>query len=209
MAVKKKTTTKKSNVSKSAKKQSFRFRWWMAVIAVGVIAIVGIVVIRFSNAADVNHTYQLNAPTFAHAWHVWQHDQALPALGGGIKNHSVYSWSAYPPKDTPQDVWGPYLDLPYSNYIDVCWLINTNDAYSRATFDVTANGGQKILASQTVGLDAYVNKTVPGFGYPAKCIYNVPLVQPNGIQNRYDVEFRIKLNWGNINFNGVTYRQHN
>ncbi len=40
----------KSNVAKSAKKSSFKFKWWMAVVGVGVIALVGIVVLRFSHA---------------------------------------------------------------------------------------------------------------------------------------------------------------
>ncbi len=207
MATKKKTTkksTKKSNVSRSAQLTQFKFKWWMAVALVGVVAVIGVVIVRFSNASDVNRTYQLSAPSFQHSWQVWQHDQQLPALGGGIKDHSVYTISAYPPKDTYRDIWGPYLDLPYSNYIDVCWLVNTNDAYSRVRLDVTANNGQTLLAGTDIGLDGLVNKTVPGFGYPGYCMYNVPL---GG--NRYDVEFRSKLNWGNMNFNGVTYRQHN
>ena len=40
----------KSNVAKSAKKSSFKFKWWMAVVGVGIIALVGIVVLRFSHA---------------------------------------------------------------------------------------------------------------------------------------------------------------
>lgn len=50
MATKKKTT--KSNVSKSAKKQSFKFRWWMAVILVMFVAVVGIIVLSFTYAAN-------------------------------------------------------------------------------------------------------------------------------------------------------------
>ena len=45
-----KTKNKKSNVARSAKKQSFKFQWWMAAIGVGVIALVGILVLRFSHA---------------------------------------------------------------------------------------------------------------------------------------------------------------
>lgn len=54
MATKKpvKKSTAKSNVSKSAKKSSFQFKWWMAVIAVGVVAIIGVVVVRSSFASD-------------------------------------------------------------------------------------------------------------------------------------------------------------
>jgi hypothetical protein len=49
MATKK---TTKSRVSKTAKnkKGGFKFRWWMAVILVMIVAVVGIVVVRFSHA---------------------------------------------------------------------------------------------------------------------------------------------------------------
>ena len=40
----------KSNVAKSAKKSSLKFKWWMAVVGVGIIALIGIVVLRFSHA---------------------------------------------------------------------------------------------------------------------------------------------------------------
>ena len=45
------TSKPKSNVAKSAKKSSFKFRWWYAVIAVLVVAVVGIAVLRFSHAS--------------------------------------------------------------------------------------------------------------------------------------------------------------
>jgi len=48
---KNKPKNKKSNVARSAKKQSFKFQWWMAAIGVGVIALVGIIVLRFSHAS--------------------------------------------------------------------------------------------------------------------------------------------------------------
>jgi hypothetical protein len=47
----------KSNLSKSAKKSSFKFRWWYAVIAVLVVAVVGIAVIRLSRAGTAANTY--------------------------------------------------------------------------------------------------------------------------------------------------------
>lgn len=44
--------TKKTTKSRtSSKKSSFKFRWWMAAGLVAVVAIVGIVVLRFSHAA--------------------------------------------------------------------------------------------------------------------------------------------------------------
>lgn len=50
-------TKPKSNVAKSAKKSSFKFRWWMAVIGIGVIAVIGIAIVRFSNASSVTNQY--------------------------------------------------------------------------------------------------------------------------------------------------------
>jgi hypothetical protein len=44
------TKKPKSNVANRAKKSSFKFRWWYAVIAILVVAIVGIAVLRFSHA---------------------------------------------------------------------------------------------------------------------------------------------------------------
>lgn len=50
--------TYKSRTSKSASKKSgFQFRWWMALVLVGVIAVIGIVVIQFSHAGT-NFTAQ-------------------------------------------------------------------------------------------------------------------------------------------------------
>ncbi len=53
MPIKKKTTksTTKTRVSKQAKKQGFKFRWWMGVVIILIVAIVGLVILRFSRAA--------------------------------------------------------------------------------------------------------------------------------------------------------------
>lgn len=51
--------TSKSRVSNSvAKKAGFQFRWWMALVLVVAVAIVGVVVLRFSNAASFTSTPQ-------------------------------------------------------------------------------------------------------------------------------------------------------
>lgn len=47
------TKKSKTNVARRAKKQSFKFKWWMAVIGVVMVAGVGIAVLRFSNAGTV------------------------------------------------------------------------------------------------------------------------------------------------------------
>lgn len=59
MAATKKNTKKssRSNVSKTTKKQSFKFRWWMAVILVLLVAVVGIVIVRFSRASGNDPIY--------------------------------------------------------------------------------------------------------------------------------------------------------
>ncbi len=49
MATKK--TKSKSNTAKSTKLTQFKFRWWMAVILVAVVAVIGIVVLQFSHAS--------------------------------------------------------------------------------------------------------------------------------------------------------------
>lgn len=205
MAVKKtsKKSPKKSNVSRSSQLTQFKFKWWMAVALVGVIAVIGVVIVRFSYASDVNHTYQLDAASFRHSNTVYQHDAQLPGINGGMKWHSIYSMqSSY---SDYRQIWGPYLNLPWSQYIDVCYLVNTTRSDTRVHFDVTAWEGQVVLANQdNVSLAGYVNKTFPGFGYPGYCIKNIPL---GGYHD--GVEFRANVNYGDMNFNGVTYRQHN
>lgn len=46
-----KSKTVKSRVSSKNKKQGFKFRWWMGLVLVGIIAAVGIVVVYTSQAA--------------------------------------------------------------------------------------------------------------------------------------------------------------
>ncbi len=51
MATKKSKPKSKSNVSRRAKKQSLVFKWWMAAVVVITIAVIGIIVLRFSRAS--------------------------------------------------------------------------------------------------------------------------------------------------------------
>ncbi len=46
-----KKNTSKSRVSNRAKKSGFKFHWWMGVIIVLIVAVVGIIVLRFSRAS--------------------------------------------------------------------------------------------------------------------------------------------------------------
>lgn len=45
-----KQNTKKTRVSKQAKKSKFQFKWWMAIVIAVIVIIVGLVVVRFSFA---------------------------------------------------------------------------------------------------------------------------------------------------------------
>ncbi len=49
----KKNTQKnsKSSASRSTQLTQFTFKWWMALVLVGIVAVVGVVIVRFSNAA--------------------------------------------------------------------------------------------------------------------------------------------------------------
>lgn len=44
------TSKPRSNVAKSTQLTHFKFRWWMALVLVGVVAVIGIVILRFSHA---------------------------------------------------------------------------------------------------------------------------------------------------------------
>ncbi len=52
MATKKSTTKPNSRTSSKNSSQltQFTFRWWMALILIGVVAILGIIIVRFSHA---------------------------------------------------------------------------------------------------------------------------------------------------------------
>lgn len=54
MATKK--TKPKSKASKSTQLTQFKFRWWMALVLVGVIAVIGILVLRYSQAGSRAYT---------------------------------------------------------------------------------------------------------------------------------------------------------
>lgn len=51
MATKKSNTKPKSRTSKNTSQLTqFTFRWWMVIILVGVVALLGIIIVRFSHA---------------------------------------------------------------------------------------------------------------------------------------------------------------
>ncbi len=45
------TKSKTSRTAKRSKVKQFQFRWWMGVLIVGIVGVVGIAVFRFSNAS--------------------------------------------------------------------------------------------------------------------------------------------------------------
>lgn len=190
------------NTSKNNKGKGW-FKPWYAIVGVVIIAVVGIVVVRLSQAGSA---VWKDAPSFSHSNTVYYttdtyrgKNPSVPAQAGVYTMQSAnYPGAAY------KQIWGPYLNLPYSQYIDVCFLVNTTRSDTRVDFDVTAWEGQKVLATRNnVSLADYVNKKVPYFVYPGYCIQNIPL---GGY--RSGVEFRAKVLYGDMKFNGVTYRQH-
>ncbi|MBA3679178.1 hypothetical protein H0W80_03245 [Candidatus Saccharibacteria bacterium] len=47
----------KSRVSSGSQMTQFTFKWWMALVLVGIVAVIGLVVVRFSNASGFTFTY--------------------------------------------------------------------------------------------------------------------------------------------------------
>lgn len=89
--------TKKTKVSRTAPKKGsgFQFRWWMALILIGVVAVIGILILRFSNAAAGSYTWYYNTPLstavlpgFANAKAVVQADESFVQVVGGEPNQS-------------------------------------------------------------------------------------------------------------------------
>lgn len=57
--------TKKTRVSSRAKASGFKFKWWMAVILVVVVAGTGLLILRFSNAATTtSFAYEIRATRY-------------------------------------------------------------------------------------------------------------------------------------------------
>ncbi|MBA3679512.1 hypothetical protein H0W80_05015 [Candidatus Saccharibacteria bacterium] len=50
----------KSRIGNSSNLTHFKFRWWMALILVGVVAVIGITVLRFSKASGLTVSYNAN-----------------------------------------------------------------------------------------------------------------------------------------------------
>lgn len=194
---KNKSTTRVGSGGLSRKKSWFKP--WYAIVGIVLIVIIGIVVVRFSQASS---TVWKQAASFQYnrAYYTTQtykgKNPAVPATA------SV--WTMQSSSAVPWQIYGPYLYLPYSNYIDVCFLVNTTRYDTRVKFDVSAWEGQKILFDQDTSLGSeYVNKTFPIFVYPGKCFYNIPIGN-----FRSGVEFRARVLYGDMKFAGVTYRQH-
>lgn len=104
--------TKKSNkrVAKSAKKSNFTFKWWMGVLIVAVVAVVGLIVLRFSNASTgVTYTTYLGNKTDPNA------------KGGSYVNSKIY--------DQGRVIYGwmgPSNTTNYGNTVN-SWQFTSND----------------------------------------------------------------------------------
>jgi len=57
MATKKTTSKSKTRTrtasAKSPRLTQFKFRWWMALVLVGVVAVIGVIIVKYSNAQGV------------------------------------------------------------------------------------------------------------------------------------------------------------
>ncbi len=60
MAVKNKKTNSRTYSKSNSKLTQFKFRWWMALVLVGVVAVLGIVILRFSYAGGQLGTIRSN-----------------------------------------------------------------------------------------------------------------------------------------------------
>jgi len=79
----------KSRVSSSSRLTQFKFQWWIALILVGIVAVIGIVILRFSNAgvikeigmaeSDVKTTVHASRDGYATIGN--QTDSSLPGSG--------------------------------------------------------------------------------------------------------------------------------
>jgi hypothetical protein len=49
----------KSKTRTTAKKQGFQFKWWMGAGLVALVAVIGVIVVRYSNAAEAGLVYDV------------------------------------------------------------------------------------------------------------------------------------------------------
>ncbi len=77
---------KNTRVSKQAKKSKFQFTWWMGVVIVLVVAILGLAALRFSRASEKYLSYDV---TYVQGHRcLWQDGKAFCDLGPSLATFS-------------------------------------------------------------------------------------------------------------------------
>lgn len=76
----------KSKTRTTAKKQGFQFKWWMGAGLVALVAVIGVIVVRYSNAAEAGLVYDVAVGGLINTdtWSATRYTQGV-ALTGTLK----------------------------------------------------------------------------------------------------------------------------
>jgi hypothetical protein len=138
-----KPKSSKSRVAKNtSKKSSFRFRWWMAVVLVGVITAAGILVLRYSRAATNVSTGLSNQCVAPSGW---------SSIGCTGFNFATYysPGKSYKGNNSTVKYAGSELAGAYYMQNGIFTLGSQNPAYKGLTLITDAGDGNKLGSGYT------------------------------------------------------------
>ncbi len=201
-----KTKQTKSKVRVAKTKKSFKFRWWMTIILVAAVAAVGLLLLRFSKAAD--NTAIVLKPTDTNV-QICTYDPAVEALhlcrGGFVDTADGKAWRTSVNEIGGNQWYGPYEKLTAwpdnsSKSVQACVTYRDNLPYgvsAQFELDIVYEGGTKILSTpKVINGQAGAFKTGSN-GLTIQCT-SANLVSTGFPADYNQVEYRIKMIRGSI-----------
>lgn len=193
------TKNRKTNTAKKSLSRKPKLAIWMGVIVVAAIAVVGLLIIRFSQAGSVPGWMLVDAPTTRHDAGSFVPTADGVAWATQVNDIGPGHWQWYGPFEK-LTAW-PTND---NKAVKACWTLRDNVPFgikAEYVLDVTADNGGRVLGSRTVKPDA--NGSNGAFktsanGVEIQCL-NVPLPQAQGYP--YDlnnVEYRLSMRKGSV-----------
>ncbi len=201
-----KTKQTKSKVRVAKTKKSFKFHWWMTIILVAAVAVVGLLLLRFSKAAD-NSAVVLK-PTDINV-QICTYDPTVQALrlcrGGLVDTADGKAWRTSVNEIGGNQWYGPYEKLTAwpdssSKSVQACVTYRDNLPYgvgAQFELDIAYEGGTKILGTpKIIDGQAGAFKTASN-GLTIQCT-SANLISTGFPADYNKVEYRIKMIRGSI-----------
>lgn len=89
-------TKQKSRVSKSSKKSGFKFHWWFAMILVLLVAVIGLVIVRFSFAGTSYDVVIDDSTAARDKFYLRLFNQGSSVRGSIVKHQIFGGWQGQP-----------------------------------------------------------------------------------------------------------------